>query len=322
MSARRITIGRTFKTPALPEDDAVPSQEQIFTLSTGRRVAFALRTIPANEVEDGTFVIQETNGRDQASLTSESLKDITRTLRLQQFFPCIGIEREDGVEIIDGSRRRAAAILCHTPLKVLITTSAVSAEEARKLAADIQTAKEHNLREVGLRLMALKESGLNQKQIAAQEKLSPAKVSRAMQAAAVPQELVSLFPVQSELHFADYKLLAAVDDSLAAKGVELSTLIEQISEDVDLILSEGGLAEDEMKNKLLKLIQRKSSLMIAEPKKEKAKVVPLWSFDDKDKYARKRINGRTISFEFNRLTKEVMDELEQSINEVLAKHLD
>lgn len=322
MSAKRVTIGRTFKTPALHEDDGGPSQEQIFTLSTGRHVTFSLRTIPANEVENGTYVIQEINGRDQTSLTSESLKDITRTLRLQQFFPCIGIEREDGVEIIDGSRRRAAAILCHTPLKVLVTTSTVSADEARKLAADIQTAKEHNLREVGLRLMALKASGMNQKQIAAQEKLSPAKVSRAMQAASVPQELVSLFPVQSELHFSDYKLLAAVDESLAEKNVELSTLVEQISDDIDLILSEGGLAEDEVKNKLLKLIQKKSSLLISLPKKEKAKVVSLWAFDDKDRYARKRINGRTISFEFNRLTKEVMDELEQSINDVLARHLD
>lgn len=59
---------------------------------------------------------------------------------------------------------------------------------------DIQTAKEHNIREIGLRLLSLKESGLNQKEIAEQEGLSQAKVTRAVQAATVPQELIDLPP--------------------------------------------------------------------------------------------------------------------------------
>lgn len=48
----------------------------------------------------------------------------------------------------------------------MVTDELLSADEARHLAKDIQTAKEHNLREIGLRLMALKASGFNQKEIA------------------------------------------------------------------------------------------------------------------------------------------------------------
>ncbi len=59
----------------------------------------------------------------------------------------------------------------------MVTEEHLSADEARQLAKDIQTAKEHNLREIGLRLIALKESGFNQKEIAELEGLSQAKVT-------------------------------------------------------------------------------------------------------------------------------------------------
>jgi hypothetical protein len=37
----------------------------------------------------------ETNGRDQAGLTPDSLRDIIRTIKLQQFFPAIGVRQGD-----------------------------------------------------------------------------------------------------------------------------------------------------------------------------------------------------------------------------------
>ena len=98
----------------------------------------------------------------------------------------------------------------------MVTEEHLSADEARQLAKDIQTAKEHNLREIGLRLIALKESGFNQKEIAELEGLSQAKVT-GLQAAAVPQDLISLFPVQSELSFSDYKLLLEVNENLVKR---------------------------------------------------------------------------------------------------------
>lgn len=319
MSTKRATIGRTFNNQPLSNADP-DTLEQVFTLSSGRRVVFTLKTIPANEVEAKTFVVQAINGRDQNALTPESLKDITRTLKLQQFFPCIGIQRDNGIEILDGSRRRSAAILCHTQLKILVTVSSMSADEARKLAADIQTAKEHNIREIGMRLLAIKQTGLTQKEIAELEGLSQAKVTRALQAASVSAELISLFPVQSELTFSDYKVLCAVEEQLKYEGVAIEDLIVNIAPEVD-ILSLQNLPEDEVKNKIIKLINKEYSLLTSSGKKEKSVISVLHKFNDKDRFARKKIRGRMFSYEFNRLSKEVQDELDTVIAETLRKHL-
>ncbi len=72
-------------------------------------------------------------------------------------------------------------------------------------------------REIGLRLIALKESGFNQKEIAELRDYLRLKLPVALQAAAVPQDLISLFPVQSELSFSDYKLLLEVNEN-SVKG--------------------------------------------------------------------------------------------------------
>ncbi|PJX34367.1 ParB family protein, partial [Klebsiella sp. B-Nf7] len=128
----------------------------------------------------------------------------------------------------------------------------------RQLAKDIQTAKEHNLREIGLRLIALKESGFNQKEIAELEGLSQAKVTRALQAAAVPQDLIALFPVQSELSFSDYKILLEVNEKLSEKGLTPEELIQSVSDRHNAILSDCERPEDEQKASILKLISQAS----------------------------------------------------------------
>ena len=287
---KRKTIGRQLNTQASMLEMADTGRSQVFTLKTGRKVTFRFVRVPASEVESKTFVNQENNGRDQLALTRESLKSIIQTIKFQQFFPCIGIKQSERIEILDGSRRRASAIFVRTGLDVMVTEEHLSADEARQLAKDIQTAKEHNLREIGLRLIALKESGFNQKEIAELEGLSQAKVTRALQAAAVPQDLISLFPVQSELSFSDYKLLLEVNEKLGEKGLTPEELIQ-------------------------------SEALIDPSPKEKSVVSPLWSFEEKDKFARKRVKGRTLTYEFSRMSKVIQDELDKAINEVLDRNL-
>lgn len=318
---KRKTIGRQLNTQASMVEITDTNRSQVFTLKTGRKVTFRFVRIPASDVESKTFVNQETNGRDQLALTRESLKSIIQTIKFQQFFPCIGIQQGERIEILDGSRRRASAIYIHTGLDVMVTDEHLSADEASRLAKDIQTAKEHNLREIGLRLMALKESGFNQKEIAELEGLSQAKVTRAMQAAAVPQELISLFPVQSELSFSDYKILLEINEKLSEKGLTSEELIQSVSEQHDAILNDYERPEDEQKASVLKLISQASQALIAPPPKEKPVISALWTFEEKDKFARKRVKGRMLTYEFSRMSKVVQDELDKAINEVLNRNL-
>ena len=308
---KRKTIGRQLNTQASMAEMTDTGRSQVFTLKTGRKVTFRFVRVPASEVESKTFVNQENNGRDQLALTRESLKSIIQTIKFQQFFPCIGIKQSERIEILDGSRRRASAIFVRTGLDVMVTEEHLSADEARQ----------HNLREIGLRLIALKESGFNQKEIAELEGLSQAKVTRALQAAAVPQDLISLFPVQSELSFSDYKLLLEVNEKLSEKGLTPEELIQSVSAQLDAILSEGERPEDEQKASILKLISQASQALIDPSPKEKSVVSPLWSFEEKDKFARKRVKGRTLTYEFSRMSKVIQDELDKAINEVLDRNL-
>lgn len=318
MNSKRTTIGRTF-TQSLPTDVAEnDGYIQRFTLASGKTASFKLVKVEANKVESETFVTLETNGRDQSALTPESLRDITRTLKLQQFFPAIGRRMSQGIDILDGSRRRAGAIIEKVGLNVLVTESDISASDARQLAADLQTAKEHNLREIGLRLQILRENGMSQKEIAHSEMLSEAKVTRAIQAASVPSELLAPFPVQSELTYPDYKLLLDLNQQLIARHIRKEDVIEKVIELKGNL--PNGLAADELKSAIIQVFRSVTTMMLENPEKEKFITTPLWEFDAKDKFARRKTKGRLLCYEFNRLPKQLQDELDWVIKNTIEKH--
>lgn len=318
----RPTIGRTLNTNILNNNTKELSElVHVFTLNTGRKAKFTEVKVDYDKVDTHTFVVEEINGREQAALTPDSLKDITRTIRLQQFYPCIGIRTGDLIEILDGSRRRAAALLCKVGLRVLVTDDELTVSEARHLAKDLQTSLEHNIREIGLRLMRLKESGMNQKQIAESEGMSAAKVTRALQAASVPKKFVSLFPVQSELAYSDYRQLAELSERLKLGDISVDEVVNNISPKIGLITADNNLSEDKVKNRIMRLITREMSSLLDSGAKDKAVVTSLWKFDSKDKFARKRVKGRTFSYEFGRLPSEVQDKLDRVIALVLKDNL-
>ncbi|HDL6964572.1 TPA: ParB/RepB/Spo0J family partition protein [Yersinia enterocolitica] len=320
MTKKRPTIGRTFSGSPL-SNVSTDNYRQIFTLASGKKAVFMFETIPAEDIAKRSFVSLATNGRDQAGVTEESLQDIIRTIRFQQFFPVIGRMIDGKIEILDGSRRRAAALICHVDLNILVTQDDIDMDDARKLAADIQTAKEHNLREIGLRLLLLRDSGMNQKEIAQSERLSPAKVTRAIQAASVPEMMLELFPVQYELTYPDYKFLLDIDEQLRLRSLELETFVDSVRKQIKTIPNASELVSDELKNEIIKSFRHVLDGILTKPEKQTAVVEKLWDFEEKDKYARKRIKGRAFSYEFSRLPKELQVELDRLILHTMKKHL-
>lgn len=319
----RPVLGRTFAESPLSGKPGVTSPEssQRFTLASGHKVTFIVEVIPADFVESRTYVDQSINGRDQKALSPESLVDITRTLPLQQFFPVIGRQVDERIEVLDGSRRRAAAIICGVGLRIMYTKSDISPEDARQLAADIQTAKEHNIREVGMRLITLRDSGLNQKEIAEQERISPTKVTRAIQAASVPDVLLSVFPIQSELTYPDYKKLLTVAEVAEKKRLELAALVDDVAKEADKLRSEAILQPDDYKNELIKIFNKSIATLTVKPPSNKPVVETLKTFDDRRAYARKKSNSkdRKVTYEFSRISKEVQEKIDEAIREII-KH--
>ncbi|CDG96842.1 Plasmid Partition par B protein [Xenorhabdus bovienii str. puntauvense] len=320
MQNKRKTIGRILSTESLPESSKVKGTEQRFTLSSGKTAVFHQEHIPADRLEAQTIVQFSVNGRDQSALTEESLSDIIRTIKLQQFFPAIGRKVGDKIEILDGSRRRAAALYCKIGLNILVTNTDISSEDARQLAADIQTAKEHNIREIGLRLIQLRDGGMTQKEIAASQKISPAKVTRAIQCASVSNDMVAIFPIQSELSYPDYKLLLDIDVFIKSNNLSINDVVNDVREGVAQMGNSDQIAADEMKNLILKFFKQITSKLATKNDSTKAQISPIWEFKEKDVFARKRVKDRSISYEFNRVPKAFQEELERMIQVVLRKH--
>lgn len=293
-------------------------QVQVFTLASGNKATFNPENIPANQVAERTFVDQQTNGRDQQALTAESVADIARTIALQQFIPVIGRSVDGKIEILDGSRRRAAAIYENVGLVALVTDEKLSSADARQLAKDIQTAKEHNLREIGQQLAVFESQGLKQKEIAKLNGMSEARVSRALQAARVPEALLALFPDQAELSFADYKFLLTAETKLKQKRLSVDELIAAVQK--QLKNTPLPAHTDDAKAALIGAYKQHTDKLLAKPQKNKALLTPLHQFDNKNQFARKRVDGRKVNFEFQQMPESLQAELEQLIKDKLQSH--
>ncbi|MEX1843474.1 ParB/RepB/Spo0J family partition protein [Enterobacter cloacae] len=287
--------------------------EKVFTLKSGNQAKFTLSTILNGDIEEKTFVDPTVNGRDQRYVTPESVSDITRTINLQQFFPAIGRIVGDRIEVLDGSRRRAACIFSGVKFEILVTEDEISLEDARQLAKDIQTAREHTLREIGQRYQLMYANGLSKDEIARAEGVSPASVTRAFQAASVPTEMVALFPVIHELSLADYQLLLKISDDLDSKGMSLEILIGKVQTDIN-----AAPTESVSKLLILDSFKRNAKQMKPAPLKT-VQTEKLHEFEDKKQFARKKTDPskRLVTYEFARLPASVQAELDKAIKQVM-----
>jgi ParB family transcriptional regulator, chromosome partitioning protein len=315
-------MGRTLGNSSFSKMLSETESARTFTLKSGTTARFTLTKILHDDIETQTYVDAAINGRDQAFLTEESVSDISRTIKLQQFFPAIGREVDGRIEVLDGSRRRAACLYSGMPFEVLVTKDELSLSDARQLAIDIQTAKEHTLRELGNRLRLMYPEHMNQSDIAAAEGLSPAKVTRAFQAASVPDEMIAVFPSIGELSINDYKTLLDIAEKAASRQISVQELAEGVRERI----AHDALTEHDepaVKAKIIGYFRAAS----AEPKssRDAKKVVTekIAEFSDKKQFARKKTDAekRLVTYEFSRMPASWQAELDDAVKAVIEKML-
>lgn len=318
MKKEMVKLGRQLGNSSFSKMMSESDSERVFTLKSGAQARFVLTKFLHDDIEAQTFVDAAVNGRDQAFLTRESVSDISRTIRLQQFFPAIGREVDGRTEILDGSRRRAACLYNGTAFEVLVTRDALSLSDARQLAADIQTAREHTLRELGKRLKLMYPADMNQSDIAAAEGLSAAKVTRAFQAAAVPEEIIAVFPSVSELSISDYQILLEMTERARTRGISTQELTGHVRARIESD-AHYDRGDPTYKAKIISYFRAES----AEPKKGSAgkKVVTekLAEFADKKQFARKKTDSdkRVVTYEFSRLSAACQAELDAAVRSVI-----
>lgn len=323
MKKEMVKLGRQLGNSSFSKMMSESGSERIFTLKSGADARFTLTKILHDDIENQTYVNAAVNGRDQAFLTEESVRDISRTIRLQQFFPAIGREINGRIEVLDGSRRRAACLYSEMPFEVLVTKDSLSLADARQLAKDIQTAKEHTLRELGSRLK-LMYPDMVQSDIAKAEGLSPAKVTRAFQAASVPEEMIAVFPSISELSINDYKTLLNIAEKATAQRIRIEDLAESVRERIS---NDNNFERDDpaIKAKIVRYFRTQSDDLKSNSNRSSRKIVTekLAAFSDKKQFARKRIDSekRLITYEFARFPSTYQDQLDEAVESVIKRML-
>lgn len=295
-------------------------KSRVWTLKSGKKATFTEVTLTYEQVKNNTTVTFTVNGRDQSTLTKESLKDLD-TLEQQQFYPAIGRRIAGKIDLLDGSRRRARFLFAGGAIKefkMLVTDDDVSVSDAKALAASLQVAKEHNLREIGLRLQHTIEehqiesdTKLTQTELAKLSGLSQAKVSKALKAASINEALIRLFPDINELVNNDYSVLASLQNVVGED--EISDFIESIQFKIDDC--QISTSSEEYKDQILKLLKSNASEL--QEKKERPVVSELAKFDSKDKFARKKVIDRKYVYEFNRLPQATQNRIDEAIRSIL-----
>lgn len=320
MKKEMLKLGRQLGNSSFSKKLNETGNERVFVLKSGNEARFNLINILHDDIEAQTYVDNAVNGRDQAFLTAESVSDIARTIRLQQFFPAIGREVDGRIEVLDGSRRRAACLFNDTSFEVLVTKDELSLADARQLAIDIQTAKEHTLRELGKRLRLMYPEDMNQSDIANAEGLSPAKITRAYQAASVPDEMIAVFPSVSELSISDYQTLLDIAEKAKARGITAEALSinvrERITTSVDAINDDPGI-----KAKIIACFRAENSEYKNSKKVQKVVTEKFADFADKKQFARKKTDAekRLVTYEFARIPAAFQAELDEAVKAVIER---
>lgn len=296
-------------------------QSVVWKLASGAKATFNEVTLSYEQVKDVTVVTFDVNGRDQTLLTKESLEDLN-SLEFQQFYPAVGRQVNSNIDILDGSRRRAWFLQQKGRVKnfrILVTKDEISIANAKALAKQLQTAKEHNLREIGLQCKAIMGSGdYSQEDVANMVGVSRPGVSKALKAANIHPQLIALFPVVNDLSHTDYSVLDKVMKATGDDADELVQFIRKISKKPVNVQPEQS--HYEQKELIINVIKTELKIVSAKNENNNAEVTAIAEFDTKGIFARKRVKGRNFSYEFGRLPKSVQDELDKAIASVIENY--
>lgn len=165
----------------------------------GRNVKFTLETVPGAQVEKSTRVWSG-NERVQELLTEEALDDLIPSFLLSgQQNPAFGRQLSDIIEVADGSRRRMTAILTSSDYRVLVGDLDDEQMDALcTLGNDYRpTSAYERGRRYALRLE--NEFSNNISALAEAEGISRKVITRCMNTAKLPYDVISLFSHPGEL---------------------------------------------------------------------------------------------------------------------------
>lgn len=297
-----------------------------FELLDGRKVKFAREIYTPTMLKENVTISLNVNGRDQKFLNDHSVQDLSDTLCKGQWFPCIACPSltEDGkVEWLDGSRRRYVGIKDNLSLDVYIALEAISEADAQYIASTIQSShKPHSTRELGLRCLQLVDEGYPDTLVMEKLNISKSTFDRANRAARIPCELLLLITDQNEVSHKEWANLSLIHEDLLPQAHATVLDYMKIVNDNDDVKNVLNSSEDPKKRQksALTLMLNIATKLARKPKKNQTpRPVNLFPVN-KNTYVKSSSNPSKYELKFGRVSKAVMDEMEEAVLNIMKKH--
>jgi ParB family chromosome partitioning protein len=291
---------------------AVNGEDKEHILYSGKLAIFELKKLSHDELVNDSFVDEMVNGREQDNITSENVSSVSCSIEQTQFYPCYVVKVDGKYEFIDGSRRLAGAIEKGVGLECFVSEDEFTIADKIHLAAQLQTAKEHNFREQGIKIQNfINAESIEQQEAARVFGHSTATISRLLKAASISKELLRIFPDRDLITLDGYGKLAKAEKELAKQEISVPVFLDEHQIDIDEALAlELPLTE---KTKTLIDVIADALFKKKTVKKEIAKEIPLAHYNDKNKYAKVISQGDKVQFMFKGLKPDITKQIEEFI---------
>lgn len=230
--------------PAAPVVDSLIARVSAMKSNTitlpvcGRDVKFTLETIPGESVALKTS-IWANNERDQDLLTEETLDDLIPSFLISgQQNPGFGRRVSDGIEVADGSRRRMTAILTSCDYRVLVGALDDEQMDALcKLGNDYRPTSAYERGCRYIRRLNTEFDG-NISSLADAENISRKIITRCINTAKLPRDIVALFSHPGELSARAGDVLAKVFTSREKHVLEQAKLLAARKKNGEILSTE------------------------------------------------------------------------------------
>lgn len=307
----------------LPPLQSNAKLKRLFILSGGKKLEAEHIIVPGSDVEELTLV-HELNPRNQDAVDDLSTRELLPKIKERGVdSEAIAVLRNGIYYLVEGSRRRFCCIKCKADLPLWVFNEELSDSDISSIYNAAQTSKKFSYREMGFKYKEIidREELKTNEELAKYLGIGLESVRRRIQAANIDHELIKVFPDCEGIPNSFYSKLANIQKRATANSIPIDKITSEILFDKHYYNQNTNLEETQRSI----LIGLQSILKDLTPDSSDSN--PAWvssdivTFDNKDTYARvkKSSDGRKVNFEFNRVNKELLDEIERLIKMKITK---
>lgn len=292
-----------------------PRLKKVFTLHEGRKKEAEHVIVPADKVAEET-IVHPMNPRNQKALNDNSVRDIYGQIEERGVdTEGVAVKRDGKYLLIEGSRRRYCCIKAVRDLPLWVLPDELNPKDVKALIEAAQTSRRFSYREMGFQyLQTMREQNFTKnEELATYLGISHVSVSKRVQATQINASLITIFPDYEGIPNSFYSRLARIQKYAEKQDISLSDVIDHVKEE----LKRQDTTEDitEMQKRVMEVITKAIEHLDNSGTSKGWNTRDLITFTNKDKYARisRNASGRKVKFEFNRLSKEFIKEIEEFI---------